>query len=71
MGATSVTGVSGPGMSNGKFKPANNNGCGCGGKPKQSPVTTPSKNVCKVRYKTGGVGGYKSNSGGIATNTCS
>jgi hypothetical protein len=39
MGATSVTGVSGPGDSEGQYKPENSSGC-CGGR---APETTDSE----------------------------
>jgi hypothetical protein len=37
MGASSVTGVSGPGDSEGKYKPGNNCGCSCGDPDEEEP----------------------------------
>lgn len=55
MGASSVTGVSGPGDSKGKFKPDNNCGCGCGCKKGDClPPAPPVKIGCYVSLKTGG-----------------
>ena len=52
MGATSATGVSGPGDSKGKQKPDNHCGCGCG-----TTEDTTSEPVlprgCVIKYSTG------------------
>jgi hypothetical protein len=64
MGAKSVTGVSGPGESHGRYKPDNNCGCGCGcNKGKcDKPVSSPAKLGCYVRTRAQGIGAYKTGS---------
>ena len=71
MGAQNVTGV-GQGMSNGKFKKENNNGCGCngGGKKCQKPPELPVKRGCYVVSRSGGITRYKSNSRPIVNKSC-
>jgi len=53
MAASSVTGVSGPGMSHGRYNPAMHVGCGCGGKVVEQPVLPPRRSVCSVNYAVG------------------
>lgn len=68
MGATSVTGVSGPGDSDGKYKPENNCGCGCGGEEEEKKP--PVKLGCYVRTKTQGVRTYRFGGGGTSIRVC-
>lgn len=49
MGASSVTGVSGPGASGGKYKPDNSCGCGGCGKNEEEAVVS-KKTYCATRY---------------------
>lgn len=49
--ASSVTGVSGPGESNGKYKPANNCSCGCCGSTEEETTPVIIKNGCYKNYK--------------------
>jgi hypothetical protein len=52
MGASSVTGVSGPGASQGKYKPELHcGGCGCGGDGDETPTRTPNRPGCVVNSK--------------------
>ena len=56
MGATSVTGVSGPGDSNGKYKPELHCGgcaCGCQGDECNPPAES-EKVGCYISYRSGG-----------------
>jgi hypothetical protein len=53
MGATTITGVSGPGMSGGMTKPGNSVGCGCHGKPGTVVPATTSPQVCYTSIKVG------------------
>lgn len=70
MGATSVTGVSGPGDSGGLYKPELQcGGCGCGSKDEPEPAEAPSKIGCYVRSKTGGVTTSRTG-GGITSRGC-
>ena len=64
MGASSITGVSGPGMSNGLWKPENNTGCGCG-KGVTPPPSNPIKPPCHINITTGNTTTVRV--GGIAT----
>ena len=52
MAATSVTGV-GPGMSNGKQKPGNHCGCGCGGEPEETTTQPLPPRGCVISYRSG------------------
>lgn len=54
MGATSTTGVSGPGDSGGKQKPANNCGCGACGDTEETTPTVPAKLGCRTKIKVSG-----------------
>jgi hypothetical protein len=50
--ASSVTGVSGPGDSNGKYKPSNNCSCSCScGSSKEETTPVVKKNGCYKNYK--------------------
>jgi hypothetical protein len=72
MAAQSVTGV-GQGMSNGKFKKENNNGCGCNGgkKCQPKPPELPVKRGCYVVSKSGGGSArYNAGSGHIVNKGC-
>ncbi len=51
MGATSVTGVSGPGESNGEYKSENNSGC-CGGKAPESSESSEATVVTNDNIRT-------------------
>jgi hypothetical protein len=52
MPASSVTGLSGPGMSHGVYKPENTTGCNCGSNPPPTLVPPPNHTVCAVRIRT-------------------
>jgi hypothetical protein len=52
MGAFSVTGISGPGISNGLWKSENNTGCGCG-KGVNTPPPIPVCPPCHINITTG------------------
>jgi hypothetical protein len=69
MGATSVTGVSGPGESNGKYKPDNNCGCGCGKKDEDEPQEK-IKLGCYVKHQTQGFSGYNSCTNSVNIKVC-
>lgn len=69
MGATSVTGVSGPGESGGKYKPENNCGCGCCGPDEEEP-TEKVKLGCYTRYRTQGTKTYRVGGGVVNTRVC-
>lgn len=49
--ASSVTGVSGPGDSNGKYKPENNCSCSCCGQKSSKVENKNIKNECFKKYK--------------------
>ena len=69
MAAYSVTGVSGPGLSFGMWKPESNTGCNCG---KGTPAipSTPSKTVCATRLRVGNKSSLRTG-GNIGIKTCS
>ncbi len=67
MGATSVTGVSGPGDSKGKAKPDNNCGCGCGCKKDCPKPINQVKVGCSVSLKVGGSISYNTGGSGRIT----
>lgn len=72
MGATSVTGVSGYGMSHGMYKPENQcGGCGCGctGKKCHEERRPEKKTGCYTRVRSNGSISYKSG-GGINVRGC-
>lgn len=54
MTASSVTGVSGPGDSKGKYKPENNCSCSCccGGEKSKENTTIIKKSGCFTKYKS-------------------
>lgn len=70
MGASSVTGVSGFGDSQGKYKPENNSGCGCGGTTTETPTVTVRKTVCSISYKTQATAYYRVSSGARNVKAC-
>ena len=61
MAASSVTGVSGPGESNGKYKPENNCSCSCccGQNKNQEQPTKTIKKGCYKRYSSSILNNYK------------
>ena len=71
MAAFSVTGLSGPGASNGKYKPELQcGGCGCGAAdPEPIPVKPPT--YCTVKYGAGKKAvSHASSSGAISRGVC-
>jgi hypothetical protein len=65
MVASSVTGLSGPGDSKGKYKPENNCSCSCcceNNKNNNSEIKK-NKKSCSVKYKTTSCGIIKNKSG--------
>lgn len=69
--ASSVTGVSGPGDSNGKYKPANNCSCSCCcGDNKNETVEKTKKNGCYKKYKICKNFTYKSGNASSRVKTC-
>ena len=70
MGATSVTGVSGNGDSNGLYKPELQcGGCGCGSADEPTPpVRLPT--YCTVKYGAGRMPISSTSSGLISRGTC-
>lgn len=72
MGATSVTGVSGPGDSYGKYKPELHCGgcaCGCGSNCEPEAVEQP-RTTCYLTYKSGGTIISRSGSAAISVKGC-
>ena len=71
MGATSVTGLSGHGLSHGLYKAENQcGGCGCGcGKNCPEPKTPPKKLGCYRRVSSCGNLSYKSG-GSVGVRGC-
>lgn len=72
MGATSVTGVSGPGESHGLYKPELHcGGCGCGcGKANCNETTTPPSSIgCYIVNRAGGGTTIRSG-GGLTLKGC-
>jgi hypothetical protein len=70
MAASSVTGLSGPGMSHGLYKPENHRGCNCGGKPSTPVETVVVKTLCAVRVVTGGTVGVNAGQRPVGTRVC-
>lgn len=70
MGATSSTGLSGPGDSLGLYKPELHcGGCGCGAAEESTPVVrTPT--YCTVKYGVGKTSVSFVSSGPISRSTC-
>ena len=69
MGASSVTGT-GPGASNGEYKPEHHcGGCGCGSQDEEEP-TPPRKTSCRVVYRTGGTARYVASGGATGIKVC-
>lgn len=71
MGASSVTGVSGLGMSNGLYKPETSAGCGCGGPATVTVAPVTVKTGCFVTVRTGNVTAIRAGSSGVTIKTCS
>lgn len=73
MGASSVTGVSGPGDSLGQYKPyLHCGGCACGcGSPNCEPEPTPPvRTGCSVPYRSGGTSVVKSANTPVVNRGC-
>ena len=68
MSASSVTGK-GYGMSNGIFKPENNNGCKCGRRPEPEPSRAKLKTGCYVRSVSGNIATHRAG-GAIGVKGC-
>lgn len=69
--ASSVTGVSGPGDSQGKYKPKNSCSCSCAcGDQTETQQKSSKKNGCFKNYKFCGSSSYKSSAGILKIKTC-
>lgn len=70
MAASSVTGT-GPGESNGLYKPQNNGSCGCTSFPVDNKKTPPRKRGCFSRHFSGSaIVRYNSSSPGSSERSC-
>lgn len=69
--ASSVTGVSGLGDSNGKYKPKNNCSCSCCGNALDQQPVNKKKIGCYKNYKICNKFNYKISKAGIVGKTCS
>lgn len=69
--ASSVTGVSGPGDSQGKYKPKNSCSCSCAcGDQTETQQPTNKKTGCYKNYKTCVGSSYKINGGILKIKSC-
>jgi hypothetical protein len=69
MGASSVTGISGPGDSHGQQKPKNHCGCGCCNNFTEEEHQAIMKRGCVVNTKASGPARYRSG-GGVTVKVC-
>lgn len=70
MAASSVTGT-GPGESNGLYKPQNNGSCGCTSPATEIPKKPVKKFGCFRRHLSDSASvGYNSHSGGVSEKSC-